>query len=653
MASAGTVEIDFAAETARFTSELKKVRADLKSMGTDVSAIATGLSNAGRIITGVFSAAVVGAGFRAIVKATEESEAAVTQLESALRNASSAVRLSSADFQSFAKTMQTTTTFTDEAVTGVETALLAFRSLSGDTILQATSAVLDLSTRMGTDLTSAARLVGKALEDPEKGLTALARAGVIFSKSQADIVRTLASTGEKAKAQELILAELEKRFGGAAAAARDTLGGALKGLENSFGDLFEGDRNSFKGATKSINQLTGALNDPNIKKGFDNLITAASATLSVTARLAIALTNVGVGIGNFFVNKNDLLSASQVLQQELDLRQRTLALQVKSGDFTAKQLADEKQFIETLRQRVELAKQLELRQQQAAAPSIGGGHGPLRSGPDVADFDNEAFFARMKAQNDLLDLRQRALTASISDAGRQLEEIDKQLGDGTLRLSQLEAEAAKQQADARKRFADDLLDNAVSDFDRRLRLEQEFTDRVNEEQGRRVANEQIAERQLLEVRKQAVFNSIGLLTFLVAGHDRANKAISAVYKAHALLRIFWDTRGAAMLALSTIPPPLGYAAAAAAIAFGAIQAAAVISNRAPGGGGGGRSAAFDVSATSASNTTQAAIAAPLGAQQNKQTTIQVFGWSEAAIRDLVRRMKDEIEDHDLTLIRES
>lgn len=653
MAGAGTVEIDFAAETAKFTAELKKVRADLSSLGVQVGAISKSLSSFGTALKSAFVSAGVVAGIRAIVKATEESEAAITQLDAALKSASSAVRLSSADFQAFAKTMQTTTTFTDEAVTGVETVLLAFRSLSGQTILSATSAVLDLSTRLGTDLTSSAKLVGRALEDPEKGLTALSRAGVVFSKSQQELIKQLASTGQKAKAQSIILAELEKRYGGAAEAARNTLGGALKGLGNAVGDLFEGDKNSFSSATKSINGLTLALNDPKIKEGFDNLIAAVSKTLGFVTKLAIGLTSLGAGIGGLFTNPDDFLTASQALEKELRFRQSIFQERVKSGQIAQKDLDDEQQFLETLKQRIVLAKQLEERQKQAQVPGLGGGHGPLRGGADAADFDNDAVLGRLKAQEDVLELRAKAITASITSAGAFLDSLDRQLGDGESTLTKLDEEARKQQAKSREDFAKDQLDISVSEFDRRLKLEQEFTDRVNDEQRRRVENESRAQQQMLEIREQAVFNAIGILTFLIAGHDKASKAVTAVHKAQALLQLYHSTSVAAGKAIEIYgPTPIGFAAAAAAIAFGAIQAAAVLSDRPPGHGG-GRSAAFDVSPNSSSGATQSAIASqPLGAQQKPQTTINVFGWSEAAIRDLVRRIKDEVGDHDLTLIRQ-
>lgn len=76
-----------------------------------------------------------------------------------------------------------------------------------------------MSTALGTDMSSASIQLGKALNNPIAGLTALSRAGVSFTEEQKNQIRTLVETGDVLGAQKLILAELSKEFGGAAEAA--------------------------------------------------------------------------------------------------------------------------------------------------------------------------------------------------------------------------------------------------------------------------------------------------------------------------------------------------------------------------------------------------------------------------------------------------
>ena len=63
--------------------------------------------------------------------------------------------------------------------------------------------------------------LGKALNDPIKGISALTRVGVTFTDSQKEQIKTLVESGDTMEAQRIILKELTSEFGGAAEAAAD------------------------------------------------------------------------------------------------------------------------------------------------------------------------------------------------------------------------------------------------------------------------------------------------------------------------------------------------------------------------------------------------------------------------------------------------
>jgi hypothetical protein len=65
--------------------------------------------------------------------------------------------------------------------------------------------------------------LGKALNDPVKGVTALSKVGVSFTAQQKEQIKTLVASGNTLGAQKIILGEVGKEFGGAAAAAADPL----------------------------------------------------------------------------------------------------------------------------------------------------------------------------------------------------------------------------------------------------------------------------------------------------------------------------------------------------------------------------------------------------------------------------------------------
>lgn len=99
--------------------------------------------------------------------------------------------------------------------------LFTFGNVTEDTFTQANQLALDLSVSMDKDLASAATMVGKALNDPIKGLTSLSRVGVQFTAQQEEQIKAFVEGGEVAKAQKIILGELRREFGGSAAAQAD------------------------------------------------------------------------------------------------------------------------------------------------------------------------------------------------------------------------------------------------------------------------------------------------------------------------------------------------------------------------------------------------------------------------------------------------
>ena len=99
--------------------------------------------------------------------------------------------------------------------------MFTFGNVTGKTFTTANELALDLSVAFGKDLQSSAVMVGKALNDPVKGLTALSRIGVSFTAQQQDQVKAMVAAGDAAGAQALIMKELGRQVGGSAKAQAD------------------------------------------------------------------------------------------------------------------------------------------------------------------------------------------------------------------------------------------------------------------------------------------------------------------------------------------------------------------------------------------------------------------------------------------------
>jgi hypothetical protein len=114
----------------------------------------------------------------------------------------------------------------DEIVQGGANILLTFKNVrnevgEGNKVFdEANKAALDMSVALDKDLKSSALQVGKALNDPIAGLTALGRAGVQFSADQKDAIKDFVASGDTLSAQKIILKELDEQFKGSARAQR-------------------------------------------------------------------------------------------------------------------------------------------------------------------------------------------------------------------------------------------------------------------------------------------------------------------------------------------------------------------------------------------------------------------------------------------------
>ena len=173
------------------------------------------------------------------VKSYQESENAIAQLNAVLKSTRGIAKVSAKSAISLANSLQKVTRYSDEQVLSAENMLLTFTKISKDVFPDTTKAVLDMSTAMGTDLKSTAIQVGKAMQDPVRGVTALQRVGVRLSDSQKELVKNLVATGKTAEAQKIILKELQTEFGGSAEAAGKTFAGQLDILKNQFDEVKE------------------------------------------------------------------------------------------------------------------------------------------------------------------------------------------------------------------------------------------------------------------------------------------------------------------------------------------------------------------------------------------------------------------------------
>jgi len=200
-----------------------------------------GLATKGLAIGAAGAAAAVGlaAGLGLSVKEAMEAQQVQAQLEAVLKSTGGIAGVTAEQANKLATNLGNLTRFGDETVLSGENMLLTFTNIGKDVFPEATQTMLDMSQAMGQDVTASAMQLGKALNDPVQGVTALRRVGVQLTDAQEEQIKAMVESGDVMGAQKVILAELRKEFGGSAEAAGNTFAGQLDRLRNSFSNTAE------------------------------------------------------------------------------------------------------------------------------------------------------------------------------------------------------------------------------------------------------------------------------------------------------------------------------------------------------------------------------------------------------------------------------
>ncbi|MBX9877637.1 MAG: phage tail length tape measure family protein [Candidatus Obscuribacterales bacterium] len=295
MAKVGAVTMEMQADIGSFTRNINKAVNETNSAVKKIQGSFTGLQN---LMIGFGASFSIGQ----IVQEAAESELAMKQLEATIRSTGGTAGISAQELGDLSSQLQQTSTYSDEAIQNMESLLLTFTNIGGEVIPRASQAILDMSTKLGIDLNSAAMKAGKALNDPINGIASLSKMGITFTESQKKVMEQMVHAGHAADAQAMILEKLEGKYAGAAAAARDTLDGALKSLSLSFTDLLEQIGLDSKGGLRYGTELLItsfqylAAHSKEVEKG---LLAIAVASASVVAvQLPANISTLALGMGN-------------------------------------------------------------------------------------------------------------------------------------------------------------------------------------------------------------------------------------------------------------------------------------------------------------------------------------------------------------------
>jgi hypothetical protein len=230
--SMGDVIVWFKGDATDVKRAVSEIEQSLDAAYSNIERLTTRI---GLGLEAVGAAMLAASGF--FVKAAADDEKQTVQLATALKSTQGAAGLTADAVMALTERLSEQTKMERSTILTGENMLLTFTRIGKDVFPQVAQAMVDLATKMnGGTIPSAEMLqqaairLGKAMDDPIAGMTALRRVGVLLTDEQENQIKSFMAMNDIMGAQQVILGEIERKFGGSAAAAAQTFSGSLTGV---------------------------------------------------------------------------------------------------------------------------------------------------------------------------------------------------------------------------------------------------------------------------------------------------------------------------------------------------------------------------------------------------------------------------------------
>jgi hypothetical protein len=218
---------------------LRQANAQFAKLQTSVGSLGRNFAAAGVAI------AAAGALIAKNAQSLARIERINAQTEQTIKSMGNTAGISAQGIEQLAGSLENLTATEAETIQEGANLLLTFKNITNqagagnDIFNQTTAAMVDLARAMGTSASGEAIRLGKALNDPIRGVASLTRVGVSFTEEQRAQIKALQESGNLMGAQKIILAELQSQFGGSGAAFAKTFTGQLELMGHELGTIGE------------------------------------------------------------------------------------------------------------------------------------------------------------------------------------------------------------------------------------------------------------------------------------------------------------------------------------------------------------------------------------------------------------------------------
>lgn len=217
MAAPAVLKIDIIADASKASSGIRQAESATSGFGSKVGAL-------GKAVAGGFAVAKVVEFGTASVKAAQDAAVSTKRLDAVFRAMGDTTGTASKAAQDYASSLSKKIGVDDDSIMAAQAQLATFSAVSDETgraagiFDRATAAAADLAAAGFGSLQGNSVQLGKALQDPVKGITALAKSGVTFTKAQKDQIAAMVKAGDVLGAQKVVLGAVEGQVKGTAAA---------------------------------------------------------------------------------------------------------------------------------------------------------------------------------------------------------------------------------------------------------------------------------------------------------------------------------------------------------------------------------------------------------------------------------------------------
>jgi hypothetical protein len=192
-----------------FATNVKRIEGNAARAGGRIGqSLGRGLKTGLKAATVGLGALFVSGGLA--VKSFITSQKESLRLAKTLKATGNAAGFTAAQLEDAARKLQYATFVDDKEIKRAQNAILSFTNITKDQFKQATKAALDLAVMFDKNVQETAIRLGRALADPVRGLEGLRESGVLMTKQQEDMIKSMFQMGKVAEAQNEVFEVLRQ-----------------------------------------------------------------------------------------------------------------------------------------------------------------------------------------------------------------------------------------------------------------------------------------------------------------------------------------------------------------------------------------------------------------------------------------------------------